>query len=248
MFTSKAGTRPRLPLALLPLGLVLLACAISADLGATPTPAPGSTCDNAAYVTDVTIPDGTTIQPGSKFTKTWRLLNSGSCVWTTGYKLVFIGGDAMGGSSASVVAPVAPGSQTDISVELSAPGNNGTFKGNWQMQNASGVAFGSVVTVQIKVSGGSTPEPTSTIKTVTVSGTFNVAEVTLAFSNATSTPVVNYSANGYTFSVPSGWTGTITPTKGAPGNWSFDPPSWTFNNITSDQTRDFTAVPTTPTP
>jgi hypothetical protein len=152
----------------------------------------------------------------------------------------------MGGGSTSLLAPVPPGTQTDISVAMTAPTTNGTFRGNWRMQNAGGQPFGSLVYVQIKVDGG-TP-PTAPAGNVTISGTFNVAEVTINFLNASSIPAVNYSANGYTFSVPSGWTGTIFPSKGSPGNWSFDPSSWTFTNVTSNQTRDFTGIPTTPTP
>ena len=30
-------------------------------------------CDNATFVSDVNVPDGTEFQPGASFTKTWRL-------------------------------------------------------------------------------------------------------------------------------------------------------------------------------
>ena len=98
-----------------------------------------SACDNATFVSDVTIPDGTTMKPGEKFTKTWRMYNSGTCNWTTGYKWVFVSGDAMGGATTVLPAQVNSGSQTDISVALTAPTTNGTFKGYWRMQNATGV-------------------------------------------------------------------------------------------------------------
>jgi hypothetical protein len=226
--------------------LAVLACSVDTGLEPTPTAIDGSLCDNSAFVADVSIPDGTAVQPGAKFTKTWRINNTGSCTWSTGYRLALVDGNAMGGGSTSLLAPVAPGTQTDISVAMTAPATNGTFRGNWRMQNASGQPFGSIIYVQIKVDGG-TP-PTTPASNVTISGAFNVAEVAINFSNASSIPAVNYSANGYTFSVPSGWTGTIAPSKGASGNWSFDPSSWTFTNVTSNQTRDFTGIPTTPTP
>lgn len=246
MHTRQRNTLRSPTLAIVALVLAVLACSVNTGLEATPTAVDGSLCDNSAYVADVSIPDGTVVQPGAKFTKTWRINNSGSCTWSTGYRLVFVDGTAMSGGSTSMLAPVPPGAQTDISVEMTAPTTSGTFRGNWRMQNASGQPFGSLVYVQIKVDGG-TP-PTAPASNVTISGTFNVAEVTVNFSNASSIPAVNYSANGYTFSVPSGWTGTIFPSKGASGNWSFDPSSWTFTNVTSNQTRDFTGVPTTPTP
>ena len=62
----------------------------------TSTPVP---CNQAQFVKDVTIPDNTELGPGQSFTKTWRLKNIGTCAWTTGYDLVFLSGDAMGGSS-----------------------------------------------------------------------------------------------------------------------------------------------------
>ena len=41
-------------------------------------------CDNSAYVSDVTIPDGTEVAPGEAFTKTWALVNTGNCTWNGG--------------------------------------------------------------------------------------------------------------------------------------------------------------------
>jgi len=248
MLSQKRITLSLPALAVAPLVLAVLACSVAAGLEATPTPVDGSLCNDAGYVADVSIPDGTTLQPGAKFTKTWRIYNSGSCIWSTGYRLAFVDGDALGGVSTSLLAPVPPGTQTDISVAMTAPATGGTFRGNWRMQNASAQPFGSVFYVQIKVDGGGTATPTMQAANVTISGTFNVGEVTINFSNASSTPAVNYTATGYTFSVPAGWTGTISPSKGSPGNWSFDPSSWTFTNVTSDQTRDFMGIPTTPTP
>jgi hypothetical protein len=52
----------------------------------TSTPPPTLTpvpCDRAAFVADVTVPDGTNFAPGTTFVKTWRLKNNGSCTWTT---------------------------------------------------------------------------------------------------------------------------------------------------------------------
>ena len=41
-----------------------------------------SGCNNAAYVSDVTVADGDDMAPGETFTKTWELLNTGSCSWS----------------------------------------------------------------------------------------------------------------------------------------------------------------------
>lgn len=114
---------------------------------ATNTPAPTatakSTCDAIIFVSDVTVPDGTEFTAGATFTKTWRLRNAGTCTWTVDYDVVFDTGAAMGGPAAqALTGSVAPGQEVDISVELTAPAEPGTYRGNWKLRNASGVVFG----------------------------------------------------------------------------------------------------------
>jgi hypothetical protein len=100
-------------------------------------------CNRASFVDDITIPDGTNIASGANFTKTWRLKNTGSCSWTTAYKLVFSSGDAMGGpASAALPNNVDPNQTVDLSVTLKAPTTAKTYQGNWKLQDASGVNFG----------------------------------------------------------------------------------------------------------
>ncbi len=109
-----------------------------------PTPPPVSTCDKAAFISDVTIPDGTEMSGGTAFTKTWRLQNVGTCTWTTAYKLVFSGGDYLGisGSAFNLPSSVAPGGTIDLSVNMTAPITAGSFTSYWKLRNASSVDFG----------------------------------------------------------------------------------------------------------
>jgi Ig-like domain-containing protein len=112
-------------------------------LGATRTPAPVVLCDAAAFVKDVSIPDGTTIDPGAHFTKTWRLQNVGTCSWTPSYDLVFSSGSRMGApSSVGLTGNVDPGQSVDLSVNLEAPDTNGQYQGYWMLRNAAGTNFG----------------------------------------------------------------------------------------------------------
>lgn len=102
-----------------------------------------SRCDAASFVKDITIADGTVFSGGSKFTKTWRLKNTGTCSWTSSYALVFINGDAMSGPAVvSLPANVNPGQTIDISVNLTAPTKDGHYRGYWKLRNASNVLFG----------------------------------------------------------------------------------------------------------
>lgn len=125
-----------------------------ASATSAPAVSPTSSCDAAQFVTDVTYPDGTAVNSGDAFTKTWRLKNVGSCSWTPSYALVFTGGEAMAGPAAqSLVGNVNPGQTVDISVALTAPASNGAHTGNWGLRNAAGVIF-SHFYVQISVGGG----------------------------------------------------------------------------------------------
>ena len=107
----------------------------------TATPRPTATplpCNWAQFVKDVTIPDDTVLSPGESFKKTWRLKNIGSCNWTSGYSLVFLNGEEMGGYSVSMPHTVAPGDTVDLSVNMVAPTQAGTYRGNWMLRNKDG--------------------------------------------------------------------------------------------------------------
>ena len=100
-------------------------------------------CDQAEFVSDVSVPDGSTLVAGTGFTKTWRLKNTGTCTWTTDYALVFNQGSAMDGSASVKLAGTAtPGQTIDVSIVLKAPGEPGQYRGYWKLRNASGVLFG----------------------------------------------------------------------------------------------------------
>ncbi len=213
----------------------------------------GSACDGAAYVADDTIPDGTVMAPGQTFEKKWKLQNTGSCTWSTSYQIAFSSGTAMGGTPGLVKVPVPSGNQTDIAVQLTAPTTAGSYTGTWRMQNAGGQPFGSFVTVVIKVGSGATvtpgPSPTAGSGTVTISGYAGAVDVTLTYTGTTSGTVTSDGTTGnYSISVPSGWTGTIVPSKGNAGHWMFTPSSQSFTNVTSNQTFNFQGIPVTPTP
>lgn len=125
-----------------------------ATAAATTAPAVSTGGDRAQFVSDVTIPDDTVVTPGQNFTKTWRLVNEGTTTWTTGYSLRFLQGDRMDGQeSVNLTSSVAPGSQVDVSVSLTAPDEPGTYTGYWQMANAQGELFQVPFYVRVVVSG-----------------------------------------------------------------------------------------------
>ena len=128
---------------------------------APPTPAvptPTSCQFDAAFVTDVTIPDNTTIQPGQSFDKVWRLKNTGTCPWADTTALNFIGGEQMSAPASVTVPPTAPGATADVSATMVGPQTPGQHRNVWQLEN-QGQFFGMRVTAVIVVPGEEPPAP-----------------------------------------------------------------------------------------
>jgi hypothetical protein len=97
----------------------------------------------ASFVADVTIADGSYVAPGTTFTKTWRIRNNGTTTWTTNYKLVFVSGTQMARQSyVNLPYNVMPGQTVDISVQMTAPAEAGSYKSSWMLMNESGSQFG----------------------------------------------------------------------------------------------------------
>ena len=145
------------------------------------------------FANDVSIPDNTAMKPGENFTKTWKVLNSGTCAWDAGFKFVFTGGEQMSGVTFTLPSAVAPNATLDISVAMIAPTKTGTLRGNWRMQTAGGQFFGDEVYVQIVVGGNAATgtSTTSSASTATVTAT------------ATITPTITVTADGTTNPQPS---------------------------------------------
>jgi hypothetical protein len=111
-----------------------------------------STTNYARFISDITISDGTLVSPSAALVKTWRIKNTGTTTWSSGYQLVFVSGNQMGApSTVNLPHSVAPGQTVDISVNITAPASNGTYQGNWRMRNPSGTYFGDTIWVNIKV-------------------------------------------------------------------------------------------------
>ncbi len=137
-----------------------------------------SPCDVMTFVADMSVPDGTVLEPGEAFRKTWRIRNSGACAWTTAYQFVFTKGDRIGApESVSLPVPVNPGESVDISVDMTAPVNSGTYRGHWMLKNPSGRLIGldrsweNGVWVDIRVgAGGSLPLSCKHFRTAFLAG------------------------------------------------------------------------------
>jgi len=142
---------PTLPTPTIPVETATPSPTVPVTPPSSPTPTippasvtPSKPCNAASFVADVNYPDNTQVALDTDFTKTWRLKNVGTCTWTSGYKLVFESGDRMSApdSKSFTSGSVAPGGTVDVSVDLTAPDDDGTYQGNFRLKESGGVLFG----------------------------------------------------------------------------------------------------------
>jgi hypothetical protein len=112
-------------------------------------PTQSGVCDNALFVTDVTIPDYSFMAPGEVFVKTVRFKNLGPCTWTTSYHVVFsyvsdTGKNGVFTPPGPVAFPeeVPPGDMVDLSITMTAPTEPDGYNVVFRLQNDKGYFFG----------------------------------------------------------------------------------------------------------
>lgn len=157
-------------------------------LGYDASTLPEACLDGMAYVADVTYADNNMtappqVAPGQTFVKTWRVQNTGTCTWVSGYRLVYAYGNTpasgMGGQPVPINSPVAPGATVDLSVTLVAPTAAGTYQGFWQMSNDKGTPFGQTIWVGVTVVDPVQPTPAPIPAPSITSFTVSPSSVTL---------------------------------------------------------------------
>ncbi|MCI0555511.1 MAG: hypothetical protein L0287_31580 [Anaerolineae bacterium] len=125
--------------------MLLFALVLSLVPAATmPTPVSAAVCYRAQFIADVTVPDGTTYDPGATFKKTWRLRNIGDCAWNS-VSLIFDSGTQMSApASVPITSSVSTGQTVDVSVDMTAPNAAGHYIGYWKLKASDfgGIVFG----------------------------------------------------------------------------------------------------------
>uniref|UniRef100_A0A3P9JVJ9 NBR1 autophagy cargo receptor a n=1 Tax=Oryzias latipes TaxID=8090 RepID=A0A3P9JVJ9_ORYLA len=111
----------------------------------------------AALFLDENLPDGTRLEPGTKFIKYWKMKNSGTISWTPETKLVFMWGNLGLASEDRREVPVPlllPGQVGVVSVAFVAPVMEGMYTSHWRLAHC-GCQFGPRVWCSIVVDTGS---------------------------------------------------------------------------------------------
>jgi hypothetical protein len=170
-------------------------------------------CDNRAdFIDDVSVPDNTNFDAGDSFIKIWRLRNSGNCRWTPAFLLTFIGGNRLDApSSVTLSTEVPPGELVDLSLDMQAPNQSGTYQGFWKLRSPEGDFFGIgpqgdqsfwvKIVVPAPPTSETSPSPTSTYTasaspttSETVEATGSPTATETPTPTATSTPTATTSA------------------------------------------------------
>ena len=112
-----------------------------------------------------TIPDGTNLQPGHHFEKTWTIKNDGSSTWEKSFKLVRTASTPVNESLGSpehipLAQEVKPGETIEIKVDLVAPQQDGQYTVYYELRDGAGLSvLNSQIWVTITV--GNIPVSTS---------------------------------------------------------------------------------------
>ncbi|KAJ8345664.1 hypothetical protein SKAU_G00298570 [Synaphobranchus kaupii] len=115
-----------------------------------------------ALFLDENLPDGTRLQPGTKFVKFWKMRNTGSMSWSSETKLKFMWGNLTLASSEKLKEVAAPYLQPDqvgvVNVAFTAPMAEGTYTSHWRLAHR-GEQFGPRVWCSIVVDPLAPPGP-----------------------------------------------------------------------------------------
>jgi hypothetical protein len=131
----------------------------------SPTPTEGPCVNDAAFIEDVTVPDGAQFLPTQTFVKQWRVRNTGTCDWGPGYRLVLVGGEALTAppgvtpQTEFALYPARAGEEAIWEISMRAPDTPGTYLGRWEARDPQGVLFGALVYVTIEVIPLPAPNP-----------------------------------------------------------------------------------------
>jgi len=119
----------------------------------------------ARFVSDVSVEDGTNVNPGQSLVKIWKMRNESTVAWPENTRLAFVGGDKLASVEAVAVPAIEPATEIDIAVDMVAPTKPGRYVGYWRLVAPDGTRFGQRVWVDVTVIS---PEPSTSVATIPV--------------------------------------------------------------------------------
>ncbi|XP_077483277.1 uncharacterized protein LOC144093597 [Amblyomma americanum] len=115
---------------------------------------------DSEFICDETIPDWTHVQPGTRFTKRWKVRNSGSRAWDETILLKYCWGTlGLMPNDTDIEAPrLLPNEEGMLEVQFSAPHEPGHYQTHWRMFSPHGY-FGHRLWCNVVVDPALTLEP-----------------------------------------------------------------------------------------
>ncbi|MCG2786935.1 MAG: hypothetical protein L6461_17730 [Anaerolineae bacterium] len=116
------------------------------------TPTPENCTNDLKYLTDLTVPDGSPVNPGEKIDKQWLVQNSGTCNWDDNYRLKLVNGfQPLGAETTQLLFPARADNQVTIQIFFTAPTISGVYRSAWQAYDQNGLPFGETIYIEITV-------------------------------------------------------------------------------------------------
>lgn len=105
-------------------------------------------------LSDVTVGNGEPVAPNTRFSKTWRVKNSGMESWPEGSYLSHRSGFTFGSAISIPLPLLRPGEAVEVTVELLSPTLPGLFQSQWRMCTPTGIPCGDSIWVVVSVEEG----------------------------------------------------------------------------------------------
>jgi hypothetical protein len=123
----------------------------TADLTAAAS-AQGENCTNElTFLGDISIPDGTSVEPGTTLDKQWDIKNSGTCDWDETYSIRLLDGPDLGATTPQAITPLRTDVEGVIRIVFTAPQEPGNYISKWQAYGPDGEPFGQFFSIEINV-------------------------------------------------------------------------------------------------
>jgi hypothetical protein len=130
----------------------ILLDADSSRIPTSPQPSPSPDCQsNLLFLEDITIPDGSQVNPQESLDKRWLVRNSGSCNWDHRFSLRLIAGPDLGANPEFSLFPARSGTEAEIQVIFTAPNEPGAYRSAWQAVDPDGDLFGDPIFIEVVV-------------------------------------------------------------------------------------------------
>jgi hypothetical protein len=115
-----------------------------------------SGCNDAAF-TGENLPDKSEVTANKEFTKSWELVNTGTCAWEIGYTFAFLAAESTAGIEGYDIViknedeTTDPGHSQSFVVKIVAPDTAGEYFGYWKLKDKDGKFFGPRVYLDVIV-------------------------------------------------------------------------------------------------